>query len=43
MIVFSCAESQSVPLYLDVNTSTFYTDLSLAQVGAQMKTLFCDR
>uniref|UniRef100_A0A1A8F426 Transmembrane protein 179 n=1 Tax=Nothobranchius korthausae TaxID=1143690 RepID=A0A1A8F426_9TELE len=30
---YSCAESQSVPLYLDVNTSTFFTDLSLAQVS----------
>ncbi|KAF0039825.1 hypothetical protein F2P81_008060 [Scophthalmus maximus] len=26
-----CAESQSVPLYLDVDTSSFYTELSLAQ------------
>lgn len=32
-LVFSCAESQSVPLYLDVNTLSFYTELSLAQVG----------
>ncbi|XP_045887469.1 transmembrane protein 179-like [Micropterus dolomieu] len=31
---YSCAESQSVPLYLDVDTSSFYTELSLAQVGA---------
>lgn len=31
-LVFSCAESQSVPLYLDVNTSSFYTEFSLAQV-----------
>lgn len=30
---FSCAESQSVPLYLDVDTSSFFTELSLAQVG----------
>lgn len=30
---FSCAESQSVPLYLDVDTSSFYTELSLAQVS----------
>lgn len=29
----SCAESQSMPLYLDVDTSSFYTELSLAQVG----------
>lgn len=32
--VLSCAESQSVPLYLDVDASSFYTELSLAQVGA---------
>lgn len=30
---FSCSESQSVPLYLDVDTSSFYTELSLAQVS----------
>ncbi|XP_037317045.1 transmembrane protein 179-like [Pungitius pungitius] len=30
---YSCAESQSVPLYLDVNTSSFYTELSLAQAA----------
>lgn len=30
---YSCAESQSVPLYLDVDTSSFYTELSLAQVS----------
>ncbi|XP_012711499.2 transmembrane protein 179 [Fundulus heteroclitus] len=30
---YSCAESQSVLLYLDVNTSTFYTDFSLAQAS----------
>lgn len=30
---YSCAESQSVPLYLDVNTSSFYTELSLAQAS----------
>uniref|UniRef100_A0A8C7X1Q5 Zgc:153018 n=1 Tax=Oryzias sinensis TaxID=183150 RepID=A0A8C7X1Q5_9TELE len=30
---YSCAESQSVPLYLDVNTLSFYTELSLAQVS----------
>lgn len=31
--VLSCAESQSMPLYLDVDTSSFYTELNLAQVG----------
>ncbi|XP_035017752.2 transmembrane protein 179-like [Hippoglossus stenolepis] len=30
---YSCAESQSVPLYLDVDTSSFYTELNLAQVS----------
>nr|XP_046261284.1 transmembrane protein 179-like [Scatophagus argus] len=30
---YSCAESQSVPLYLDVNTSSFYTELSVAQAS----------
>ncbi|KAF3838549.1 hypothetical protein F7725_010317 [Dissostichus mawsoni] len=30
---YSCAESQSVPLYLDVDTSSFYTELSLAQAS----------
>lgn len=30
----SCAASQSVPLFLDVDTSSFYTELSLAQVRA---------
>ncbi|KAM9741346.1 transmembrane protein 179 [Menidia menidia] len=30
---YSCAESQSVPLYLDVNTSSFFTELSLAQAS----------
>ncbi|XP_051277104.1 transmembrane protein 179-like [Dicentrarchus labrax] len=30
---YSCAESQSVPLYLDVDTSSFYTELGLAQVS----------
>lgn len=30
---FSCAESQSVPLYLDVDTSNFYMELNLAQVS----------
>ena len=29
----SCAESQSIPFYLDVDTSSFYTDLTLVQVG----------
>ncbi|XP_078116572.1 transmembrane protein 179 [Sander vitreus] len=28
---YSCSESQSVPLYLDVDTSSFYNELSLAQ------------
>ncbi|KAG7518550.1 transmembrane protein 179-like [Solea senegalensis] len=32
---YTCAESQSVPLYLDVDTSSFYTELSLAQVGTR--------
>lgn len=31
--MLSCADSQFVPLYLDVDTSSFYTELSLAQVG----------
>lgn len=39
MFVFSCAESQSVPLYLDVDTSSFYTELSLAQVGTNCSIL----
>ncbi|XP_070693290.1 transmembrane protein 179 [Pempheris klunzingeri] len=30
---YSCAESQSVPLYLDVETSSFYTELSMAQAS----------
>ncbi|XP_029021605.1 transmembrane protein 179-like [Betta splendens] len=30
---YSCAEAQSVPLYLDVDTSSFYTELSLAQAS----------
>uniref|UniRef100_A0A3Q3JID3 Transmembrane protein 179 n=1 Tax=Monopterus albus TaxID=43700 RepID=A0A3Q3JID3_MONAL len=30
---YSCAESESVPLYLDVDTSSFYTELSLAQAS----------
>ncbi|XP_034545098.1 transmembrane protein 179 [Notolabrus celidotus] len=30
---YSCAESESIPLYLDVNTSSFYTELNLAQVS----------
>uniref|UniRef100_A0A8C7G698 Uncharacterized protein n=1 Tax=Oncorhynchus kisutch TaxID=8019 RepID=A0A8C7G698_ONCKI len=29
---YSCAESQSVPMYLDVETSSFYTELPLAEV-----------
>ncbi|XP_021417301.2 transmembrane protein 179 isoform X2 [Oncorhynchus mykiss] len=28
-----CAESQSVPMYLDVETSSFYTELPLAEVA----------
>ena len=38
-VLFSCAESQSVPLYLDVDTSSFYTELSLAQVGTNCSIL----
>ncbi|XP_068614359.1 transmembrane protein 179-like [Brachionichthys hirsutus] len=30
---FSCTESQSVPLHLDVDTSSFYTELSLAEAS----------
>ncbi|XP_035599841.1 transmembrane protein 179-like [Oncorhynchus keta] len=30
---YSCAESQSVPMYLDVETSSFYTELTLAEVA----------
>ncbi|XP_056152113.1 transmembrane protein 179-like [Lampris incognitus] len=30
---YSCSESQSVPLYLDVDTSSFYTQLTLAQAS----------
>lgn len=30
---YSCAESESIPLHLDVNTSSFYTELNLAQVS----------
>uniref|UniRef100_A0A3Q3W4P6 Uncharacterized protein n=1 Tax=Mola mola TaxID=94237 RepID=A0A3Q3W4P6_MOLML len=30
---YSCAESQLVPLYLDVDTSSFYTELDLAQAS----------
>lgn len=30
---FSCAEAESVPLYLDVDTSSFYTELSLAEIS----------
>lgn len=30
---FSCAEAESVPLYLDVNTSSFYTEFSLAEIS----------
>ncbi len=33
----SCAESQSVPLYLDVETSSFYSELNCAQVKEQLK------
>lgn len=31
---FSCAEAESVPLFLDVNTSSFYTELSLAEISS---------
>ncbi|KAL2077077.1 hypothetical protein ACEWY4_026581 [Coilia grayii] len=30
---YSCAESQSIPLYLDVETSSFYSELSCAQIA----------
>ncbi|XP_029368481.1 transmembrane protein 179 [Echeneis naucrates] len=30
---YSCAESESIPLYLDVDTTSFYTELSLAQAS----------
>lgn len=30
---FSCAESQSIPLYMDVNTSSFYSELSCALIA----------
>ncbi|KAK0154248.1 Transmembrane protein 179 [Merluccius polli] len=30
---YSCAESQSIPFYLDVDTSSFYTDLTLVQAS----------
>ncbi|XP_076877494.1 transmembrane protein 179 [Brachyhypopomus gauderio] len=30
---YSCAESQSVPLYLDVETSSFYSELTCAQIA----------
>lgn len=43
LFVFSCAESQSVPLYLDVDTSSFYTELSLAQVGVQNTHTLCTK
>nr|XP_057920590.1 transmembrane protein 179-like [Doryrhamphus excisus] len=36
---FSCAASQSVPLYLDVDTSSFYVELSLAQASLWCVTL----
>ncbi|XP_054648457.1 transmembrane protein 179-like [Dunckerocampus dactyliophorus] len=36
---FSCVASQSVPLYLDVDTSSFYTELSLAQASLWCVTL----
>ncbi|XP_061542410.1 transmembrane protein 179-like [Phycodurus eques] len=36
---FSCATSQSVLLYLDVDTSSFYTELSLAQASLWFVTL----
>lgn len=30
---FSCADAEFVPLYLDVNTATFYTELRLAEIS----------
>lgn len=30
---FSCADAESVPLYLDVDTSSFYTELNLAEIS----------
>ncbi|XP_023685171.1 transmembrane protein 179 [Paramormyrops kingsleyae] len=30
---YSCAEAQSVPMYLDVDTSSFYTELTTAQAS----------
>ncbi|KAL0973878.1 hypothetical protein UPYG_G00212330 [Umbra pygmaea] len=30
---YSCAESQSIPMYLDVETSSFYNELTLAEVA----------
>ncbi|KAG5263480.1 hypothetical protein AALO_G00265310 [Alosa alosa] len=30
---YSCAESQSIPLYLDVETSSFYSELTCAQLA----------
>lgn len=30
---FSCAEAELVPLFLDVNTSSFYTELSMAEIA----------
>ncbi|XP_029113358.1 transmembrane protein 179 [Scleropages formosus] len=30
---YSCADAQSVPMYLDVDTSSFYTELTCAQVS----------
>ncbi|XP_030622578.1 transmembrane protein 179 [Chanos chanos] len=30
---YSCAESQAIPLYLDVETSSFYTELTCAQIS----------
>lgn len=36
LFLCSCAESQSVPLYLDVETSSFYSELNCAQVRKQL-------
>ncbi|XP_066575174.1 transmembrane protein 179 [Amia ocellicauda] len=32
-VAFSCPEAQAVPLYLDVDTSAFYSELTWAQAG----------
>ncbi|XP_028816100.1 transmembrane protein 179-like [Denticeps clupeoides] len=31
--LYSCAESQAIPLYLDVETSSFYSELTCAQIS----------